>query len=247
MTELVITDLESGLKSLFYRAYLANCELEEQQPDLETLKALGPLEVLENFKDLVESLLSCKRDLKRSDKGEIVNRCDQFEAMLQRLEAEVRTHYRVEQQLKLQAETLQAQLEQQGGDQTHRRVLSLQSEGKASHIYELAAHKHKALLRLEKQALGMKVALDRRVVEVENVKQDYERLMRELQLSRVRKAQAVLLRQRSDISPDRALTDRKESRNAEGHQGRSYLDRSPFRREHSRPKQRPMSALKPRT
>lgn len=246
MTELVITDLESGLKSLFYRAYLANCELEEQQPDLATLQALGPLEVLENFKDLVESLLSCKRDLKRSEKGEIVSRCDQFEAMLQRLEAEVRTHYRVEQQLKLQAETLQAQLEQ-CSDQTHRRVLSQQSECKAFQMYELAAHKHKALLKLEKQALGMKVALDRRVVEAENVKQDYERLMRELQLSRVRKAQAVLLRQRSDISPEKALTDRKESRNSEVHQARSYLDRSPFRREHLRPKQRPVSALKPRT
>ena len=246
MTELVITDLESGLKALFSRAYLANCELEGQEPDLETLQALSPLEVLENIKDLLESLLSCKRDLKRSDKGEIVSRCDQFESMLQRLEAEVRTHYRVEQQLKLQAETLQAQLEQQGSDPTaHRRVLSLQGDGKAMQMYELAAIKHKALQRLEKQALGMKIALEKRVADVEIVKQDYERLMRELQLSRARRAHAVILRQRSDISPDRAMTDRKDMRGVESH--RSCLEKSPFRREHSRGKQRPCSALKPRT
>lgn len=247
MTEVVITDLETGLRALFSRAYFINCELEGQTPDHSTLSDLGPLEVLENFKDLVESLLICKRDLKRSDKGEIVSRCEQFEALLQKLEAEVRTHYRVEQQLKLQADDLQAQLNQQVTDQVHRRGLSLQGDNRAMQVYELAAHKHKALLRLEKQALGMKAALDQRVTEVELVKREYERLMRELQLTRIRKTHAAISRQRSDISPDRALTDRKDARFLDNHPPRSYLDRSPLRKEHSRLKPRPISALKARS
>ena len=98
MTEAVITDLETGLREVFRRAYLRNCEIEGEElseSDKQTLEDLDSLEILENFKDLVESLLSLKHDTKHSDKGELVSRCEQFEAMLQKLEADVRTHIRV--------------------------------------------------------------------------------------------------------------------------------------------------------
>lgn len=98
MTEVVITDLETGLRDLFNKAYLSNCEIECEEltaADRDTLEDLDSLEILENFKDLVNSLLSCKRDFKQTDKSEIAGRCEQFETMLQKLEAEVRTHIRV--------------------------------------------------------------------------------------------------------------------------------------------------------
>lgn len=98
MTEVVITDLETGLRDLFNKAYLSNCEIECEElteADRDTLEDLDSLEILENFKDLVNSLLSCKRDFKKTDKSEIAGRCEQFETMLQKLEAEVRTHIRV--------------------------------------------------------------------------------------------------------------------------------------------------------
>jgi len=98
MTEVVIKDLETGLRDLFHKAYLSNCELEDEElteADRSTLEDLDCLEILENFKDLVNSLLSCKRDFKQTDKSDIASRCEQFETMLQKLEAEVRNHIRV--------------------------------------------------------------------------------------------------------------------------------------------------------
>lgn len=98
MTEVVIKDLETGLRDLFRKSYLSNCEIECEElteADRSTLEDLDCLEILENFKDLVNSLLSCKRDFKQTDKSDIVSRCEQFETMLQKLEAEVRTHIRV--------------------------------------------------------------------------------------------------------------------------------------------------------
>jgi len=98
MTEVVIQDLETGLRDLFRSAYLSNCDLENEpltDSDRTTLEDLDSIEILENFKDLVKSLLSCKRDFLHSDKGEIAARCEQFETMLQKLEAEVRSHIRV--------------------------------------------------------------------------------------------------------------------------------------------------------
>jgi len=108
-------DLEVGLADLFKSAYTTNCRLEEEeltQEEKETLEDLDPLEVLANFKDLVEDLLAFKRDFKASDKSELAKRTEQFEAMLQKLESEVRNHIRVEQQLKLHLEAAQSRVEE---------------------------------------------------------------------------------------------------------------------------------------
>lgn len=111
--------------------------------------------------------------------------------------------------------------------QSHRRVFSLERDGpdfkgdsKAHKLYELAEAKHRALLRLEKECISLRVVYDKRVIELERFKQDYERVLRELQLYRIKKTQEVLSRKKSDErnierlkairpSPERgALTDR---------------------------------------
>lgn len=108
-------EVEDGFTDLFKYAYVTNCKLEEEeltQEEKETLEDLDPLEVLENFKDLVMDLLAFKREFKASDKSELAKRTEQFEAMLQKLESEVRNHIRVEQQLKLHLEAAQSRVEE---------------------------------------------------------------------------------------------------------------------------------------
>jgi hypothetical protein len=49
MTEVVIQDLETGLRDLFRRAYLSNCDLESEQlteADRATIEDLDTIEIL---------------------------------------------------------------------------------------------------------------------------------------------------------------------------------------------------------
>ena len=276
MTEVVIKDVETGLRDLFRRAYTTNCEIEGEDlsdSDRKTLEDLDPLEILENFKDLLEALLNSKRDFKRTDKSEIAGRCEQFEAMLQKLEGEVRTHIRVfvtqiEQQLKLHSDALQARLDEteqntaasekdgkkaeqrvrkesistlellgpekgEESELSHRRVLSMEKDiiefrgdSKAQKLYEIAEQKHKSLLKLEKECIALRIAYDKRSVELERFKQEYERVLRELQLYRIKKSQEVAplkkLEEKSldkmklaRVSPERPLTDRQIRKSTE--------------------------------
>ena len=118
--------------------------------------------------------------------------------------------------------------------QSHRRVFSLERDGselkgdpKALKMYELAEAKHRALLKLEKECISLRLVYDKRVIELERFKQDYERVLRELQLRRIKKTQERLARQKSDEkalerlkiarkSPERAaLTDRQIRKSTE--------------------------------
>lgn len=113
--DLEFHDVEVGLKALFTFAYTKNCAIEHEtlaEEDRRTLADLDSLEVLENFKDLVLDLLNCKQDFRTTDKSELAQRSEQFEAMLQKLESEVRGHIRVEQQLKLHLEVAQARVDE---------------------------------------------------------------------------------------------------------------------------------------
>ena len=76
------------------------------------MEELDALEILENFKDVIVDLLNFKKDCKSADIAELAQRNEQFENMLQKLEAEVRTHVRIEHQLKLHIETTQAKQEE---------------------------------------------------------------------------------------------------------------------------------------
>lgn len=137
--------------------------------------------------------------------------------------------------------------------QSHRRVFSLERDGsdlkgdqKALKLYELAEAKHRALLKLEKECISLRLVYDKRVIELERFKQDYERVLRELQLHKIKKTQERLAKQKSDEkalerlkiarkSPERAaLTDRQIRKSTESdrksdvykHSENSYNSRS---------------------
>ena len=224
MSEVVIQSVEAGLTALFQHVYEANCELEGEavtSEDRVTLSELSPLETLENLKDMIESLLSAKRQLKCTDKAELAERCDLFERLLQKLESEVRTHIRVsvtqvEQQLKLHAEAVQARLEEcqrpkdtssgLGTDYAHHRIASV---GADNGFLQLAERKHHTLLQLERECNDLKSVFSLKRAEYERTKGDYERLLREMQLSRIRTGKENVPRKYSAL--DRAQTDRSKS------------------------------------
>ncbi|OMJ89129.1 hypothetical protein SteCoe_8755 [Stentor coeruleus] len=102
-----VHNIEKGLHELFKHAFITNCNLDDENVTPEesaTLEELDPAEVLDNFKDLILLLLKFKKEYKSSDKSELAQRSEQFETLLQKLEAEVRSHIRVEHQLKLHIE-----------------------------------------------------------------------------------------------------------------------------------------------
>ena len=99
-----------SFKDLFKENFISNCHLDDASvtiEELETLEELDHAEVLENFKDLLESLLTFKTNCKADSSGELATRCEQLEKMLQKQESEVRTHIRNEHQLKLHIDTTQ--------------------------------------------------------------------------------------------------------------------------------------------
>ena len=113
--EIDLTDLEKGLSGLFRYAFITNCHLDKAsitEEEVSTLEELDSLEVLENLKDVVMSLLNFKKENVDSDVAELAEKADQFEAMLQKLEGEVREHIRIEHQLRLHDENTQAKLEE---------------------------------------------------------------------------------------------------------------------------------------
>lgn len=227
MSEVVIQSVETGLTALFQHIYESNCELDGAEitsEDRLALSELSPLEVLENLKDLTESLLGAKRQLKCTDKAELAERCDQFERLLQKLESEVRTHIRVEQQLKLHAEATQARLEelQRLRDWTehpkevvpHNRILSV--GGEACPV-DLAERKHQALLHLEKECSDLKSVFAQKRAEYERTKAEYERLQREMQLTRLRPGKENFPKntEKPTKALDRPFTDRSKSLKSE--------------------------------
>lgn len=166
--------------------------------------------------------------------------------------------------------TLDLLSKEDGPTQSHRRVFSLEKDvselkgdSKAWKLYELAEAKHRALLRLEKECTALRLVYDRRVGELEHFKQDYEKVLRELQVYRVKKAQEATVRQKTDEkalerlktarkSPERAaLTDRqirKSSdverksevfKHSDSYSSRSKLD--------STPQPNKVEALRPKT
>jgi hypothetical protein len=98
------------VKDLFKTHFIANCHLDNASvtdEEIMTLEELDHLEVLENLKDLLESLVSFKRNMKESSSEELALRCEKLEKMLQKQEADVRKHISNEHQLKLLVEGLQ--------------------------------------------------------------------------------------------------------------------------------------------
>mmetsp|Transcript_27279 Transcript_27279/g.49019 ORF Transcript_27279/g.49019 Transcript_27279/m.49019 type:complete len:308 (-) Transcript_27279:21-944(-) len=107
-------DVIQKLTDLFKFAFVKNCKLDGEDANSEdhkTLAELSPLEVMDNFTDLVQDLLSYKENTTHADGDEILQRALKLEKQLQKTEAEVRKHIRVEQQMRLHMETAQTQIE----------------------------------------------------------------------------------------------------------------------------------------
>lgn len=176
-------DLENAVTSLFRQSFITNCHLDEASitgEELDTLDELSIEEVMENFNDLLNELLNFKRDYKASDKAELVQRSEQFENMLQKLEAEVRNHISIEHQLKLHIETGQNKTEE---------LEKFRSEAEAKiSAYEKKFEKNKngkrdekkdmALLKFEVECSKLKSLLEEKAKECEKLKKVIEKLKR---------------------------------------------------------------------
>lgn len=106
--EILIKDF---LKEIFVeKCFLEDCSMTSEEE--RSIQDLNINEVLENLKEIFKELMQFKKDYLSQDKSELLQRSEKFESMLQKLEAEVRKHIRVEHQLKLHIETNQSQAEE---------------------------------------------------------------------------------------------------------------------------------------
>jgi hypothetical protein len=91
-----------GLHELFKYAFITNCHLDDESMTLEeakTMDTFDPIDLLENFKDLILNLLSFKKKSKNQDLCESV-----IESLVKKHEEEIKGHLVLEQELKAQLE-----------------------------------------------------------------------------------------------------------------------------------------------
>jgi hypothetical protein len=103
------------LQEFFRDMFAEKCAAENLSVTSEEQDSISELtvpEVLENLKQIFQELVYFKKECLQQDKSELVQRNEKFEAMLQKLEAEVRNHIRVEHQLKLHIENNQSEHEE---------------------------------------------------------------------------------------------------------------------------------------
>lgn len=166
-------DFEKSFYELFRYSFITNCHLDEASvtgEELETLEELTTEEVLENFRDLINDLLNFKKEFKSTDKAELAQRTEQFENMLQKLEAEVRNHIRIEHQLKLHIESNQNKIEELERFKTEaQEKLSHYEDGKTT-----ASKGEKNIQKVEAECMKLKLLLEEKVLECEKLKKELE-------------------------------------------------------------------------
>lgn len=126
--------VNNQLREIFTLAFIKNCTLEDAsvtEDELKTLQELDEREVVNNIICLMENLLNFKANCKTMESGELATRCDQLEKLLQKQEAEVRSHIKIEYQLKLYIGTLQQKLAetQESLSQAQNSIREMQSKG----------------------------------------------------------------------------------------------------------------------
>ena len=102
--------LDKEVRDLFLKVFTANCMIEDSgitPEEVNTIRQIDIHDVIENLTDLITNLITFKQEYINSNEGELVKRSEQFEALLQKSEAEVRNHISVEHQLKLHIESNQ--------------------------------------------------------------------------------------------------------------------------------------------
>ena len=164
--------------------------------ELKTLNELDSSETLENFKDLVLALLKFKKEFKDSDLNELAQRSQQMENLLQKAEAEVRTHIRVEHQLKLHIENTQQRIEDLEKIESNDKIIikELESkfkksvkngendkirkdlEEKVKNLVEIVEKKEKSLTKVEAENLKLRNLLEEKIRELESIKKEAAKL-----------------------------------------------------------------------
>ena len=108
-------EFEKKIKELLREIFIEKCHVDEAsmtEEEEDSIRLLDGNEAIENLRDIFKELIAFKREYVRLDKAELIKRSEQFEGMLQKLEAEVRNHISVEHQLKLHIENNQSQTEE---------------------------------------------------------------------------------------------------------------------------------------
>jgi hypothetical protein len=175
------SEFEKNFYELFRFAFITNCHLDEASvtgEELDTLEELSTEEVFENFKDLVNDLLNFKKDYKGSDKAELAQRSEQFENMLQKLEAEVRNHIRIEHQLKLHIESNQQKIEEleRYKLETDEKIQGFEGKNKGDNQRkaQVELSKDKIVQKFEVECTKLKSLLEDKVKECEKLKKELE-------------------------------------------------------------------------
>lgn len=135
-------NFEKLLKDFFSEIFYEKCVIEDSSvtsEEQDSINSLTFIEVLENLKNLFMELMNFKKSFLTQDKFEILKTNEKFEAMLQKLEAEVRNHIRVEHQLKLHIEN----------NQSHSEELEAINQKLIAQIKELGEGKGKGVGKVE--------------------------------------------------------------------------------------------------
>lgn len=130
-------NFEKLLKDFFAEIFYEKCIIEDSSitsEEQDSINSLTFLEVLDNLKNLFMELMNFKKSFLTQDKFEILKTNEKFEAMLQKLEAEVRNHIRVEHQLKLHIEN----------NQSHSEGLEIMNQKLIAQIKDIGEGKGKA-------------------------------------------------------------------------------------------------------
>ena len=89
---------------LFWECYARNCEIENEKAnddDFERIKKMDREKLYKNLKLFIGGLLEFKNQVKNSESTELAQRNMQFEAIIAKLEADVRCHIAKHYQLRL--------------------------------------------------------------------------------------------------------------------------------------------------
>lgn len=104
--------LEQKIKELFKYTYTSNCKLEDISTTPEQIEMLLSVDVsiiLENLSLLIDSLILFKQNSLNEEKTSLIQQNEQLETLLQKLEAEIRNHIRLQQELKIQNEEAESE------------------------------------------------------------------------------------------------------------------------------------------
>ena len=121
--------------------------------------------------------MNFKKEYKGSDKAELAQRSEQFENMLQKLEAEVRNHIRIEHQLKLHIESNQHKIEEleRYKQETDEKMHQYEGKGKTdSRKVQSEQNKDKIVQKYEVECTKLKLLLEDKVKECEKLKKELE-------------------------------------------------------------------------